>query len=70
LLYKLFNLDIFATMSKLISSYLLQRTFRVSVEDEPSRPREMKAGVPQGPVLSPTLYIMYINNTPKPLEII
>jgi hypothetical protein len=37
----------------------------VSVEGEISTPREIKAGVPQGFVLSPTLYNMYINDTPK-----
>jgi retron-type reverse transcriptase len=50
---------------KLISSFLSQRKFRVSVEGEMSTPKEMQAGVPQGSVLSPTLYNIYINDTPQ-----
>jgi hypothetical protein len=34
-----------------------------------STPREMKAGVPQGSVLSPTLCNLYINDTPPPQTI-
>jgi hypothetical protein len=46
-------------------AFLSQRKFRVSVEGELSTPRYMQAGVPQGSVLSPTLYNLYINDTPQ-----
>jgi hypothetical protein len=32
-----------------------------------STAREMQAGVPQGSALSPTVYNVYINDTPKHL---
>jgi hypothetical protein len=65
LLYKLSKLEFSINLIKLISSFLSQRKFRVSVEGEMSTPREMQAGVPQGSVLSPTLYNIYINDTPQ-----
>jgi hypothetical protein len=36
-----------------------------SVEGEMSTPRYMQAGVPQGSVLSPTLYTLFINDAPQ-----
>jgi hypothetical protein len=63
LLYKLSKLEFLTNLIKLISSFLSQRKFRVSVEGEMSTPREMQAGVPQGSVLSPTLYNIYISDT-------
>jgi hypothetical protein len=50
---------------KLISSFLSQRKFRVSVEGEMCTLRDIKAGEPQGSVLSPTLYNLYINYIPQ-----
>jgi hypothetical protein len=53
LLYKLSELEFPTSFIKLISLFLSQRKFRVSVEGEMSTPREMQARVPQGSVLSP-----------------
>jgi hypothetical protein len=55
LLYKLSNLKFLISLIKLISSFLSQRKFRVSVEDEMPTLRDIQAGVPQGSIVSPTL---------------
>jgi hypothetical protein len=65
LLYKLSKLQFSTRLIKRINSFLSQRKFRVSVEGEISTPRYMQAGVPQSSVLSPTLYNLYINDTPQ-----
>jgi hypothetical protein len=56
-------------MIKLISSFLYNKKFFVSVEGEMSTPRIMKAGVPQGSVLSPTLFNMYVNYTSQAIGV-
>jgi hypothetical protein len=63
-LYKLSKLEFSISLIKLIGSFLSQRKLRVSVEGEMSTPRVMRAGVPQGSVLSPTLFNTYINDAP------
>jgi retron-type reverse transcriptase len=65
LLYKLSKLDFSVSLMKIISSFLCKRKFFVSVGGEMSTPRIMKAVVPQGSVLSPTLFNMYVNETPQ-----
>jgi hypothetical protein len=64
LLYKLYKLKFSTNLIKLISSFLSQWKFSF-VEGEMSVPREIQAGVPQGYVLSPTLYSMDINGTSR-----
>jgi retron-type reverse transcriptase len=64
LLYTLSKLKFSVYLIKLIISYLTNRNFRVSVESEMSTPREMQAGVPQGSVLAPVLYNLYISDIP------
>jgi hypothetical protein len=65
LLYKLSKLQFSTSLIKLISSFLSQRKFGVSVEGEMSTPMYMQVGVPQGSALSLTLYNFYINDTPQ-----
>jgi hypothetical protein len=65
LLYKLSKMNFSASLIKLISSFLSNRKFSVSAEGKMYTPRIIKAGVPQGSVLSPTLFNMYINDMPQ-----
>jgi hypothetical protein len=64
-LYKLSALQFSTSLIKPIASFLSQRKFRVSEKGEMSTTRDIQAGVPQGYVLSPTLYSLYINDTPQ-----
>jgi hypothetical protein len=65
LIQKLYKLKFSGSLIKLIGSFLSQRKFRFSVEGEMSTPRVIQAGVPQGSVLSPNLFNMYINDAPN-----
>jgi hypothetical protein len=65
LLYNLSELELSINLIKFITSFLSQRKIRVSVENEMYTPRDIQAGVPQGSVLSPTLYSICISDTPQ-----
>lgn len=51
--------------SLLLKSYISDRYFRVRYEDACSSFRKITAGVPQGSVLGPTLYLLYTADIPK-----
>ncbi|KAJ1524669.1 hypothetical protein ONE63_011152 [Megalurothrips usitatus] len=52
----------------LLSSYFSNRSFIVRVGEEVSAPYPIKAGTPQGAILSPFLYNNFISDMPTPTE--
>lgn len=50
---------------KLLTSYLSDRVFRVREENENSSLKDIKAGVPQGSILGPLLYLIYTSDLPE-----
>lgn len=49
----------------ILESYITNRLFRVRQEDAYSELKEIKAGVPQGSVLGPVLYLLYTCDIPE-----
>lgn len=55
--------------TQILSSYIKNRYFRVKQEDSYSELKKINAGVPQGSVLGPLLYLLYTSDIPQPMEI-
>ena len=52
----------------LLSSYLANRTQLCSVNGVLSGPKPISCGIPQGSILGPLLFLVYINDLPRSLE--
>ena len=68
LLYKLESFGISGNLLKLFHSYLNNRQQRVAVNGQYSKWAPILAGVPQGSILGPLLFLIYINDLPENLK--
>ena len=67
LIYKLSRVGFSQAALKWFSSFLTDRQQRVRVHGSESSWETVKSGIPQGTVLGPTLFLLYINDLPQSL---
>lgn len=65
LVYKLIKVGTPHYIVKFIHKFVTDRSFHVKVNNKSSTSHQIKFGVPQGAVLSPTLYNTYTHDVPK-----
>ena len=65
LLYKAHKIGIRGKILNWIADFLKDRTFQVHIDNSSSSKYKITSGVPQGSILGPILFLIYVNELPE-----